>query len=393
MVLRPGNEGDRVTPARVLGMIHLSLERGDRKLNVSLSAPQKVQPETVVKVRVKAAEAKGQKAFVTLSAVDAGILNITRYASPDPHVFFFGKLRYGADQQDIYGRLIEKMQGQKGKLKFGGDNTPKPTRSLPKKVKLVDLFSGPVMLNEQGEAEIPLSLPDFNGTLRLMAVVATPDRFGSKDAEMTVAAPLVAELATPRFLSFGDRAVVALDLHNMSGAAQQLKVALAGGEGIALQDAREQGFGVPDAMYSKAMDFLLRGLQEGVSRLPANAPASARNFGMWQENRHRDNGRFGVLTYGAYVLAREKKAPLSTLRQLHELRSQAHSGLPLIHLGIALKLMVTRIRATPQSAKVCTRIATAAIGGGITAAPCATPHCLMRCSSVIRSLSKGGTTC
>ena len=35
--------------------------------------------------------------------------------------FFFAKLRYGADAYDIYGRLIEKMDGQKGKLKFGGD--------------------------------------------------------------------------------------------------------------------------------------------------------------------------------------------------------------------------------------------------------------------------------
>jgi hypothetical protein len=529
MVLRPGNEGDRVTPARALGMIHLPLERGERKLNVALEAPQKSRPETVVKVKVKAPEARGQKAFVTLSAVDAGILNITRFASPDPHGFFFGKLRYGADQHDIYGRLIEKMQGQKGKLKFGGDNTPKATRSLPKKVKLVDLFSGPVMLNEQGEAEIPLALPDFNGTLRLMAVVAGSDRFGAKDMEMVVAAPLVAELATPRFLSFGDSAIVALDLHNMSGAAQQFRISLNGGEGVSLrdgertvtlkdqekrtlrfpvearsvpglhtvsvkiagdqiklersfplmvqaatsqqqftrryslkpgesldikdadlsglhrgsvlahvalsnkapidvraavqglltypygcaeqttstayphvfideesarrfgltpytrekraemlehaiarlgamqapnggfslwgnvseyeywlsayvtgflQDAREQGFGVPDAMYGKAMDFLLRGLQDGVSRLPATPRTDGgKSDGFWHEDRQRDNGRFGVLAYGAYVLAKEKKAPLSTLRQLHELRAQAHSGLSLIHLGIALRLM------------------------------------------------------
>ncbi len=60
---------------------------------------------------------------------------------------------------------------------------------------------------------------------------------------------------------------------------------------------------------------------------------------MWQEDRQFDNRRFGVLTYGAYVLAREKKAPLATLRQLYELRAQAHSGLALVQLGIALKLM------------------------------------------------------
>src|SRR5204863_8096405 len=71
MVLRPGNAGDLVTPARALGIIHLPLERGERKLNVTLDAPQKIRPETPVRIKVRAPEAKGQKALVTLSAVDA----------------------------------------------------------------------------------------------------------------------------------------------------------------------------------------------------------------------------------------------------------------------------------------------------------------------------------
>ena len=48
---------------------------------------------------------------VTLSAVDQGILNITQFATPDPHGYFFGKQRYAPDLLDIYGRLIEKMDG------------------------------------------------------------------------------------------------------------------------------------------------------------------------------------------------------------------------------------------------------------------------------------------
>ena len=47
----------------------------------------------------------------------------------------------------------------------------------------------------------------------------------------------------------------------------------------------------------------------------------------------------GVLAYGAYVLARQGKAPLATLRTLADASTQAHSGLALVHLGLALKLM------------------------------------------------------
>jgi uncharacterized protein YfaS (alpha-2-macroglobulin family) len=527
MVLRPGAEGEKITPARALGIVHLPLDRSERKLAVTLEAPKKMEPDQPLKVKVKASAAKGQKAVVTLYAVDAGILNITRFATPDPHGFFFGKLRYGADQYDVYGRLIEKMAGHAGKLKFGGDSAPKPTRSLPKKVRLVDLFSGPVALNDQGEAEIALNVPDFNGSLRLMAVVAAPDTFGAQEAEVTVAAPLVAELATPRFLTIGDNAIVALDLHNLSGSDKSFRVALSADSGLkilnaernvtlkdqqkqvlrfpveagsafglaevkvridggglklersfALQvqaptplqqimrrytvapgetlelkdaeqggflrptvqahigisnrppidvrsaihglltypygcaeqttstayphvfvddeaarrfglkpytheqraemiekavgriaamqapnggfslwgnasdyeywlssyvsnfllDAREQGFNVPAEMQKKAMDFLLKGLQEGISGLPAGKVAYNENS-IWNDRHYAGSGRFGVLAYGGYVLARESKAPLATLRQIYDARANAHSGLALVHLGLALRLM------------------------------------------------------
>src|SRR5947208_9736140 len=56
MVLRPGNAGDLVTPARALGLIHLPLERSERKLNVTLEAPQKIRPQTPVRIKVRSEE-------------------------------------------------------------------------------------------------------------------------------------------------------------------------------------------------------------------------------------------------------------------------------------------------------------------------------------------------
>ena len=532
VVLRPGSEGDRVTPARALGIVPLPLERSARELQVALEAPDKMRPERDMLVRVKVPEASGQEALLTLSAVDAGILNITNFATPNPFAFFFGQLRYGADLHDIYGRLIEKMAGKKGKLRYGGDAAPQTTRGLPKKLRLVDIFSGPVQLDANGEAEISLSVPDFNGTLRLMAVAATADSYGSADTEVVVAAPLVAELSTPRFISSGDEATIALDLHNLSGGQATLGVRLPetaglrihnperrlslqnqekavlrftieadkqfigladlrvqvegssgagplklersfalqvqpltpeqqlrkrymiapgaekaldgsdvagflpmsvqahlmlsdkppldvrgavqgllsypygcveqsvsrayphlfvdgnmaralglkphtlaerstmvaktiarlnagqaanggfslwGGAGNSeywlsayvgnfLQDARERGFEVPAEMQKKTMNFLLQGLQSGIAGISGQAVRFDADQ-LWGDSLYAGAGRFGVLSYGGYVLAREARAPLSTLRQLFELRASAASGLPLVQLGLALRLM------------------------------------------------------
>lgn len=246
---RPGSQGDKVTPARALGLVHLSLNREDRKPKLALSVPAKVLPSTPLPVSVKVPQLAGKAAIVTVSAVDVGILNITNFKTPDPQDFFFGKHRYGADMLDLYGRLIEKMEGNVAKQRFGGDASKRDTQSMPRKVLLVDLFSGPVQLDAKGEATVNLKLPDFNGTLRVMAVVSSADSYASAQAETVVAAPLVAELNMPRFVSPGDKATIALDVTNLSGAPQEIKVAVSasgplkisgGAEVIKLADKQRQ---------------------------------------------------------------------------------------------------------------------------------------------------------
>ena len=236
VAFRPGSQGDRITPARALGLVHLPLAREERKLKLTITAPAKSLPEQTVPVKIRLLDAAGKpvkappgQAIVTLSAVDTGILNITRFATPSPVDYFFGKHRYGADMLDLYGKLIEKLDGSLARQRFGGDAGKRDTQSLPRKVRLVDLFSGPVAVDANGEATIALALPDFNGTLRLMAVASTDDSYASADTEMTVAAPLVAELNLPRFIAPGDTASMALDVTNLSGAAQLVKVQIDSG--------------------------------------------------------------------------------------------------------------------------------------------------------------------
>ncbi len=238
VVFRPGSQGDRVTPARAVGLAYLPFANAGRRLAVQISAPDKVLPEQRTLVKLKVDGAAGKEAYVTLSATDVGILNITRYKTPDPFDFFFGKHRYAPELLDLYGKLIEKMDGTRGKLKWGGDAAMRDTRAMPKKVRLVDIFSGPVQLDAKGEAQIPLDIPDFNGTLRLMAVASTPDNFGSAEREMTVAAPIVAELSLPRFIAPGDAATLALDVTNLSGVAQDIAIKLEAADPVKIRDGQ-----------------------------------------------------------------------------------------------------------------------------------------------------------
>ena len=68
--------------------------------------------------------AAGEEARVTVAATDVGILNLTRFEPPKPQDWFFGQRRLGTEIRDLYGRLIDGMRAERGKLRSGGDGSP-----------------------------------------------------------------------------------------------------------------------------------------------------------------------------------------------------------------------------------------------------------------------------
>ncbi|TDR43967.1 hypothetical protein DFR29_106109 [Tahibacter aquaticus] len=275
LVLRGGSAPSKVTPARAVGVAHVSMDREARKIALEIEAPRQSKPETSLPVTLKAPALAGQEAYVVVSAVDLGILNITRFARPDAVAWFFGQRRLGIDAFDLYGRLIESFDGALAKLRYGGDMTlaalPQARRPTAK-VQTVDLYSGAVKLDAQGTAQIELPLPDFNGTLRVSGLVFGADRYGGSDTETIVRAPLVAEVSTPRVLAPGDSASLTLDLSNFSGSEREFQLHFEADPPLRIADA-SRSVRVADGA-KKTLQFDLaadEGLGVGKFRLIAEA--------------------------------------------------------------------------------------------------------------------------
>jgi uncharacterized protein YfaS (alpha-2-macroglobulin family) len=230
LVVRPGERKTYSTSKRAVGVLHLPLDRQARKLALTLSAPEKMRPNQTLTVKVKADAAGGALAANTrilVSAVDQGILNITSFQTPNPFDNFFARKRYEVDQFDVYGQVIETGHNRLAKLLFGGDADLAPGGKRPdSNVQLLALQSKVVTLNAQGEAEVSLEIPDFNGSVRVMAQAWNDNQFGAGEAVTIIAAPLVAELAAPRFLASGDETRLALDLTNLTEQNQTLDLQL-----------------------------------------------------------------------------------------------------------------------------------------------------------------------
>ena len=232
-------EAGRV-PVRALGLAHAAVDPGDRKLSASIEVPEQAKPRGTVPVTLNVSGADGETVYATIAAVDQGILNLTAFKSPDPSAHYFGQRRLGVGLRDLYGRLILPSGAPDGAIREGGDDSSGATMAAPPPTeRLMAWFSGPLTVQD-GKATVEVPIPDFNGEIRLMAVVWSGKAVGQAEAKLLVRDPVVTVVTAPRFLAPGDSAQITLALTHASGPAGEVKLAVAG-EGVNLNPGNLPG--------------------------------------------------------------------------------------------------------------------------------------------------------
>jgi len=233
---RPMDLDQKRMPSRAMGLSWLQVDPGKRALDVELSAPDQILPETTLEVPVKLAGLEaGETAYLTVAAVDVGILNLTAYETPDPDSWYFGQRRLGTDFRDLYGQLIDRTAGTLGRVRSGGDAAGMRLDAPPPEEEPVALFSGLVALDQNGEANVSFDIPAFNGAIKLMAVAWTKDGVGHADREVEVRSPVVMTASAPAFLAPGDQSRLALEIDNVDGAPGTYQLELSVAEGLSLE--------------------------------------------------------------------------------------------------------------------------------------------------------------
>ncbi|HMQ12840.1 MAG TPA: alpha-2-macroglobulin family protein, partial [Candidatus Competibacter phosphatis] len=263
---RPADSAQQRGPGRAIGVTWVGLDPAPRTLTVTLDAPAEWKPRQTVElpVTVTGLDA-GQPAWLTVAAVDEGILQLTDFATPDPVQYFLGKRRLSMQVLDLYGKLIE-AGGRPGQLRAGGDaGSRQLDASGIRTVKTVALFSGPVALDGDGRARVPLALPDFNGQLRLMAVAWDRNRVGQTEAKPLVRDPLVAQVYLPRFLAPEDNSRITVTVRNLNAPPGDYQLRLSADGAVAVEEPATFTFTVTDSATQNqdSRTFTLRGLHPG----------------------------------------------------------------------------------------------------------------------------------
>ena len=228
---RPAEGG--ATPDRAIGVTWLRMDPAPRTLPVAVETPPVLRPRGTATVAVRTAPG----AWLTLAAVDEGVLRLTDFATPDPVAHFTGQRALGVDIRDAWGQLLHPADGTPTVLHEGGggDDSGEPPPPPPQRV--VALFTPPVQAGPDGVAHVPLDLPDFNGQLRLMVVAWSGDKVGGAGTDVFVRDPLVADALLPRFMAPGDTARLGVLLQNVELPAGPVAVKITASGALALAGA------------------------------------------------------------------------------------------------------------------------------------------------------------
>lgn len=205
------------------GFTSVSVEQPSTKIPITISAPEKVRPMTKQSITVKT-DGK-QDVYVTLAAVDEGILQVKNFKTPDPHGYMYGKRQLSVESFDMYELLLPEYKSISSAA--GGDDYADGKRQNPiksKRFKLVSLWSGIKKTDSNGEVKIDFEVPQYNGELRLMAVAYQGARFGSGDKPMKVYDDVIIMPAIPRSLTLGDSLSVPVSIMNTTDKAGEVKI-------------------------------------------------------------------------------------------------------------------------------------------------------------------------
>jgi uncharacterized protein YfaS (alpha-2-macroglobulin family) len=216
---RPLDAAAQRMPGRAIGLKWFGIDKQLRTLSVSLAPPSLVRPGSTLKIPVKLGGLNaGEDAKIVVAAVDVGILNLTNYKPPAPDDYYLGQRQLSAELRDLYGQLIDGMQGTRGQIKSGGDAGAAELQGSPPAQKPLALYSGIVTVGADGTAEISFDIPEFAGTARVMAVAWSATKLGRATTDVTVRDPVVLTATLPRFLLHGDHGTMSFDVDNVEGA-------------------------------------------------------------------------------------------------------------------------------------------------------------------------------
>jgi alpha-2-macroglobulin len=203
-LLQPHAQTVNDLPIRMYGAIPIFIEDKKTILAPQISMPESVRPETNVSVKVS--EKNGKEMTYCIAVVDDGLLDLTRFKTPDPHAAFYAREALGVKSFDMFDQVIGAWGGDLERiLTIGGDKDAGPVKQKKaNRFKPVVKYIGPFTLRSGQTQTQTFMMPNYIGSVRTMLVAAHSGTYGFAEKTVIVKKPLMVLATMPRVLAPGE---------------------------------------------------------------------------------------------------------------------------------------------------------------------------------------------
>ncbi|HBU78541.1 MAG TPA: hypothetical protein DEF18_10605, partial [Muricauda sp.] len=232
-LLQPHSQVKNDLPIRLYGVVPLLVENPATFLEPQISMPDVLQPETSYKVTVS--EANKKPMTYSLAVVDDGLLDLTRFTTPDIHSSFYARQALGVKTFDIFDDVMGAYSVSVDNIyAIGGGGIGAGAKNRKaQRFKPVVTYLGPFTLKAEEKASHTIDMPNYVGSVRTMVVAGNPNSaYGNAEKTTPVRKPLMVLTSIPRKLSPGETVTIPVTVFAMESKVKNVKVNIDAGKAL-----------------------------------------------------------------------------------------------------------------------------------------------------------------
>ncbi|WP_306353332.1 alpha-2-macroglobulin family protein [Flavobacterium sp. '19STA2R22 D10 B1'] len=257
------------SPIRMYGILPIEVEDKNTILSPVITMPDVLRPEQTVNINVK--EKTGKAMTYTIAIVDDGLLDLTRFKTPNAWNEFYSREALGVRTWDIYDDVIGAYGGKVNQIfsiggdeDLGGGQAKKANRFKPMVVYL-----GPFSLDKNQNKTHKIKIPKYVGSVRTMVVAgnAKTSAYGNAEKTTPVRNPLMVLASLPRKISPSEKVTLPITVFAMEKQVKNVSIQLKTSKGLKIVGSAMQNLTFPQPDEQMAYYELEVGNLTGIAKV------------------------------------------------------------------------------------------------------------------------------
>ena len=223
-LIQPHAQTKNDLPIRLYGVIPVPVENPNTHLKPVIVMPKELEPGKEVTIQVK--EVSGKPMTYTMAMVDDGLLDLTRFKTPDPWNVFYAREALGVKTWDLFDQVMGAFSGELQRiLSIGGDEDAINKGGLKaNRFKPMVKFFGPFELTKGETKAHSFIMPEYIGSVRVMVVAGQDGAYGREEQTVRVKKPLMVLGTLPRVLGPGETVTLPVSVFAMDQSIRNVRV-------------------------------------------------------------------------------------------------------------------------------------------------------------------------